>query len=212
MMISSRHLSRQRLSPAAHLANVSILWPIWLPACHCLRQHQHTQRRNAAVGSQQHQTWIGTHSATVRVEVAVEAEASDAPRPAPPLPRPSSICKLRAGNVTCAAKTQFRCTDIDLPHKKDCAQTVAQVQIAFQRSARVTATAKGSERRTGRAQRVTMSNPHSWSSREVEVPPMYASMHEVGFGVCVNSQFADDGEFSYFFLLPAQASSFGFRK
>lgn len=30
MMISSRHLSRQRLSPLAHLANVSILWPIWL--------------------------------------------------------------------------------------------------------------------------------------------------------------------------------------
>lgn len=85
-----------------------------------------TRVANAAVGSQ-------TNS---RPRAAARVAVSAAPRLLSPLPLPA-ICKLRAGNVTCAAKTQFRCTDIDLPHKKTVPQTVAQVQIAFQRSARV---------------------------------------------------------------------------
>lgn len=69
----------------------------------------------------------------------------------------------------------------DLPHKETVPQTVAQVQIAFQRSARVTT--GGQERGRG----ITISNPHSWSSLEVEVPSMH--VYVVDFGVCDNSQF-----------------------
>lgn len=88
----------------------------------------------------------------------------------------------------------------DLPHKETVPQTVAQVQIAFQRSARVT-TAKGGG---GSGGRITISNPHSWSSLEVEVPFMH--MYVLDFGVCGNSQFsADDREFSCFWILESRS-------
>lgn len=154
MMISSRHLSRQRLSPLAHLANVSILWPIWqclalLPGTPivCGTNTPSPSPSQSRVASDETLRWVPRptlhpelHS---ELELELEVEPQPVPRLAPPLlPRPS-ICKLRAGNVTCAAKTQFRCTDIDLPHKKTVPQTVAQVQITLQRSARVANSSTG---------------------------------------------------------------------